>query len=324
MTYTDDLAALQNSITGVADKLDVLTETITNFYVLDENTQNQKAAERLSRKEQEIINLADKLTTSLRILSTEFFPLNHPNNGAAPPPPPPPPPGNQQLRPNSVNIKFPTFNGEDPDGWIFNADQYFSVHNNSDALKIIVACAHLKGEANIWYRWKRTRVVVTTWLEFCNLIRARFNTEKFVDARLAISTMEQKGAVHQHISEFEKLLNFVEFPEDYLISCFIRSLKPHIGSVVKLLAPQTLDEAYTKAIRQEEAYAATKFVPRPPYRPPPFRGPSTPQLAQQQQPTFAQGYRRLSPEEQREKRAKVFASSVISHTDQIIYVLILS
>ncbi|XP_026442596.1 uncharacterized protein LOC113342187 [Papaver somniferum] len=301
MTYTDDLTALQNSITGVADKLDVLTETITNFYVLDENTQNQKAAERLSRKKQERIDFADKLTTSLRTLFTEFFPPNHPNNGAAPPPPPL---GNQHLRPNSFNIKFPTFNGEDPDGWIFNGDQYFSVYNNSDALKIIVACAHIKGEANIWYLWKRTRVVVTTWLEFCNLIRARFNPEKFVDARLVISTMEQKGTVHQHISEFEKLLNFVEFPEDYLISCFIRSLKPHNGSVVKLLAPQTLDEAYTKAIHQEEAYAATKFVPRPSYRPPPFRGPTTPQLAQQQQPTFPQGYRRLSPKEQREKRTK--------------------
>ncbi|XP_026429283.1 uncharacterized protein LOC113325298 [Papaver somniferum] len=165
MTYTDDLAALQISITGVTDKLDVLIETITNFYVLDENTQNQKAAERLSRKEQERIDLADKLTTSLRTLFTEFFPPNHPNNGAAPPPPP---------------------------------------------------------------------------------------------------------------------------PEDYLISCFIRSLKPHIRSVVKLLAPQTLDEAYTKAIHHEEAYAATKFVPRPPYRPPPFIGPSTPQLAQRQQPTFPQ------------------------------------
>ncbi|XP_026383521.1 uncharacterized protein LOC113279020 [Papaver somniferum] len=308
MTYKEDLSALQESITSVAKKLDTLTDTITNFCVLDEDAQNKKAAEKLLQKEQEGTALADRLTTSLRTLFTEFFPPNHQNNGAAPLPPPPPPPpvnhGVQQLRPNSVNIKFPTFNGEDPDDWIFNVDKYFSVYNNSDALKIIVACAHLKGEDNIWYRWKRTRVVVTTWVEFYNLIRARFNPDKFVDARLAISTMDQKGTVHQHISEFEKLLNFVEFPEDYLISCFIRLLKPHIGSVVKLLAPQTLDKAYTKEIYQEAAYAATKFVPKQPYRPPIFRSPIPPQLAQQHQQTFPPGYRRLSPEEQREKRAK--------------------
>ncbi|XP_026452020.1 uncharacterized protein LOC113352415 [Papaver somniferum] len=161
----------------------------------------------------------------------------------------------------------------------------------------------LKGEANIWYRWKRTRVIVTTWIEFCNLIRARFNPEKFVDARLAISTIEQKGTVHQHISEFEKLLNFVEFPEDYLISCFVRSLKPHIGYVVKLFAPHTLDEAYTKEIHQEEAYAAIRIVLKQPYRPPPFRQPIALPQAQRQH-ILPSGYRRLSPEEQRERRTK--------------------
>ncbi|XP_026420280.1 uncharacterized protein LOC113316283 [Papaver somniferum] len=304
MTYKEDLSALQESITGVAEKLDTLTETITNFYVLDEDAQNKKAVEKLLQKEQEGTALADRLTTSLRTLFTEFFPPNHQNNGVAPPPPPPVNHGVQQMPPNSINIKFPTFNVEDPDGWIFNVDQYFSVYNNSDTLKMIVACAHLKGEANIWYRWKRTRVVVTTWVEFCNLIRARLNPEKFVDARLAINTMEQKGTVHQHISEFEKLLNFVEFPHDYLISCFIHSLKPHIGSVVKLLALQTLDEAYTKEIYQEVSYAATKFVPKQPYRPPILRSPIPPQPGKQHQQNFPPGYRRLSPKEQREKRSK--------------------
>ncbi|XP_026384611.1 uncharacterized protein LOC113280171 [Papaver somniferum] len=208
------------------------------------------------------------MTTSLRIVFREFLPQFQQRPGAAPPPPPPPPPPvndgepQQQQRPRPVNnIKFPNFSGEDPDGWIFNADQYFSVYNNSDAIKIIVACARLK----------------------------------------AISTIDQKGSVRQHIPEFEKLLNFVDFPEDYLISCFIRSLKPHIGSVVKLLAPQTLDDAYTKAIHQEEAYAATKFLPIQPYRPPPVKNATT-TTPNQFKKHIPPGVRRLTQEEQRVRR----------------------
>ncbi|XP_026407900.1 uncharacterized protein LOC113303120 [Papaver somniferum] len=222
-------------------------------------------ADKLLLREQERTALATQLDTSMETsfhnVFREFLPLLQQHPGVDPPPPPPPNHGQpQQLRPN---INFPTFAGEDPDGWIFNADQYFSVYNTSDALKIVVASAHLKGGANQWFRWRRTKTAVNSWEQFCTLVRERFAPEKFVDARLAINTINQQGTIREHIPEYEHLLNFVDFPEDYLISCFIRSLKPRIGTTVKLLAPQKLLEAFTKAFHQEESYAAvTKTVTR--------------------------------------------------------------
>ncbi|XP_026399151.1 uncharacterized protein LOC113295004 [Papaver somniferum] len=222
-----------------------------------------------------------QLTASLHAVFAEYLPQVNTNNGngnGPHPPPPPLPPTPPAARANAINLKFPTFDGEDHDGWIFNADQYFSVHQAEDALKITIAASSLKGDSNVWYRWKQTKryqtkVTIVTWLEFCAHVRARFSPEKFVDARLAINTINQVSTVREHIPAFEKLLNFVDFPDDYLISCFVRSLKPHIGSVVKLLAPQTLNEAFTKAIHQEEAYATVHKLPaRQPYRPHPLRG----------------------------------------------------
>ncbi|XP_026438898.1 uncharacterized protein LOC113337438 [Papaver somniferum] len=319
MSYTDNLKNVHEAIAGIAENLNDLSETITNLHVHNEEVQTKKKAEKLLVRAQERTALVTELSTtlnntmenSLHTVLREFLPQRQQPVGVAQPPPPPPPPPPpihpnhgqpQQLHPN---IKFPNFSGEDLDGWIFNADQYISVYNTSDALKIIVAAAHLKGEANQWFIWRRTKTEVNTWEQFCTLVRERFAPQKFVDARLAISTINQKGTVREHISEFEHLLNFVDFPEDYLISCFIRSLKPHIGTTVKLLTPQTLLETFTKALHKEEAYAAvTKAVTRQPYRPPPFRPAATVHPTPYIKSSIPPGARRLSLEEQKQRRAQ--------------------
>ncbi|XP_026417102.1 uncharacterized protein LOC113312573 [Papaver somniferum] len=246
----------------------------------------------------------NNIGTTLRAVFREVYPQQgRRNNGAAPPPPPPPPPptgdNETNIRANSINLKFPTFDGDDPGGWIFSVDQYFNLHTVADNLKLAIASAHLKGDANSWYRWKRTMVNVTTWTEFCDLVRARFSPTKFVDARMAISTIKQKGTVREHIPEFERLLNFVtDLPEDHLVNCFIHSLKPEISSMVKLLEPQTLIDAFTKALNQEEV-----LTTRQPYRPPMFRSSTAPSNTQIKRNPLPAGAKRLTWEKQKEKRA---------------------
>ncbi|XP_026452487.1 uncharacterized protein LOC113352960 [Papaver somniferum] len=291
--YTENMKLVSDGIADMSKNLDNLITALARQQLEDKEKSRTKAvAKRQQREEERVARtqettennkvLADTITTSITTalttlsttLSTSISTAlsshlngNGNNPGETPPPPPPPPP----ARASVINLKFPYFDREDPDGWIFNTNKYFSVHTTDDALKITIAAASLKGDANVWYRWKQAKVMIVTWAEFSSHVRARFAPTKFVDARLAISTINQNGSVREHIPEFERLLNFVDFPEDYLISCFIRSLKPHIGCMVKLLAPQSLAEAFTKAIHQEEAYAATRFIPRQPYRPPHIR-----------------------------------------------------
>ena len=41
-------------------------------------------------------------------------------------------------------LEFPRFNGTDPIGWIYRAEQYFSLHNNFDVQKVPLASFHLE------------------------------------------------------------------------------------------------------------------------------------------------------------------------------------
>ncbi|XP_026378016.1 uncharacterized protein LOC113272389 [Papaver somniferum] len=307
--YTENMKLTSDDIVDMSKNLDNLITALAKQQLEDEEKSKTKAvAKRQQREEERVARtqettennkvLADTITTSITTALTNLYTTlstsistalsshlngNGNNRGETPPPPP--------ARASVINLKFPYFDGEDPDGWIFNADKYFSVHTAGDALKITIAAASLKGDHNVWYRWKQTKVTIVTWAEFCSHVRARFVPDKFVDARLAISTINQNGSVREHIPEIERLLNFVDFPEDYLISCFIRSLKPHIGCMVKLLAPQSVSEAFTKAIHQEEAYAATRFIPRQPYRPPHIRTDANVQLTPYNKSTLPPGAR---------------------------------
>ncbi|XP_026459507.1 uncharacterized protein LOC113360186 [Papaver somniferum] len=226
--YTENLKIVYDGITNMSKNIDNLITALAKQQLQEDERSKTKVVEKRQQREEE------------RVV----------RGGNGPPPPPPPP----AARANTIDLKFPTFDGEDPDGWIFNADQYFSV-------------------------------TIVTWLEFCVHVRARFAPEKFVDARLAISTINQV--------------------DDYLINFFIRSLKPHIGSVVKLLAPKTLNEAFTKEIHQEEAYATVNKLPtRQLYRPPPLRDEASTSTTPIKKLTLPTGYNKLSREEMKEKREK--------------------
>lgn len=160
--YTEEVTALHDQITEVTTKLDDislrfqesmdnLTDTITNLHLADSTKERQRredrACELAAANAQLTASITTSLETSLRAVFTELLPQLR--AGRQPPGPAPqvniPPPHRDAPRPV---IKFPVFSGEDPDGWIFNADQYFSVYTAEDDLKIIVASAHLKGEAN--------------------------------------------------------------------------------------------------------------------------------------------------------------------------------
>ncbi|XP_026420082.1 uncharacterized protein LOC113316065 [Papaver somniferum] len=203
----------------------------------------------LQANKQDIDSLGDTIARSMTQILLPRFPLNttppgfttpHGNNGAL---------GStgginftdniSPLRAAPINLKFPTFDGKDPARWIFQADQYFNLHNVAEAYKISIATAHFKGEANAWYRWVQGKVTDATWLHFCSLICDRFADKKFVNPRMALSTIFQIGSVRDHIAEFEQILNFVtDLPEEYIIDLFIRSLKTEIRSILKSTGAQ--------------------------------------------------------------------------------------
>lgn len=82
----------------------------------------------------------------------------------------------------SLKLNFSKFDGEDPNGWIYWAKQYFEYQNIVGEQKVQLAVFHLEGGALEWYRWLiKTRGQVT-WAEFCQALLKRFGPIEFDDA----------------------------------------------------------------------------------------------------------------------------------------------
>ena len=96
------------------------------------------------------------LNTKLQDLDEKFLGLNHQNS-----------PMDNRRQPKSSadngfsvfshyrrpNMDFPRFNGDDPTGWIYRAEQYFNLHNIFDVNKVPLASFHLEHESLQWFCW---------------------------------------------------------------------------------------------------------------------------------------------------------------------------
>ena len=72
------------------------------------------------------------------------------------------------------NLDFPCFNGDDPTGWIYRAEQYFNLHNTFDVHQVPLASFHLEQEALQWYCWYIKAHEEPKWPAFCQLFLHRF------------------------------------------------------------------------------------------------------------------------------------------------------
>ena len=63
-------------------------------------------------------------------------------------------------------MDFPRFNGDDPTGWIYREEQYFSLHNTFDVNKFPLASFHLEHEALQLFRWYIKAHAEPNWTDF--------------------------------------------------------------------------------------------------------------------------------------------------------------
>lgn len=71
--------------------------------------------------------------------------------------------------------------------------------------------------------------------------------------------LRQISTVQEYVDLFNELLTRVDLPEHYVVSCFVRGLKPEIISV-KMLGPRTLAKAISLAKIQEQTFIVPKQV----------------------------------------------------------------
>ena len=227
-------------------------------------------------------------------------------------------PNTDQTRPSQLKLHFPKFNGDDPTGWIYKAEQYFEFQNIVVDQRVQLASFHLEGIALQWHRWRTKFRGPLTWEELTKAILHRFGPTDYEDPAEALTRLRQTTAVAAYQEAFERLSHRVDgLPETFLIGCFIAGLRDDIRLDVKIKQPRTLADAIGVARLVEERNALQKRT-TPPGRILPVasvpRGPPTPAvgilgLPPTQRPGSISNppttpFRRITSQEARERREK--------------------
>ncbi|XP_070032843.1 uncharacterized protein [Nicotiana tomentosiformis] len=195
------------------------------------------------------------------------------------------------------NLLFPLFNGKNLKTWLYRAEQYFTVDNTPNNLKVDLVAMNLDDVALVWhqsYLKCRDSVIPPNWEEYLAALVEIFSEE------------------------------FAYPIQD--ISCFLGGLKEELVNPVKMHEPQTLSKTYRLARLAEETLAANfrahKHYPsdgsplpvrKPTYEPPAHKPShliptSMPKLALPAPITtnIPRTRRTISPAEMQARRAKGF------------------
>ena len=159
---------------------------------------------------------------------------------------------------NNANWRFkrldmPSFNGENPDGWILRAERFFKFYRLSEEDKLEAAVVALEGDALFWYQWEHKRHPMTTWGEMKGLILRKFRSTSTGTLQEQWLSNRQLGGVDEYRRRFIELLAPLEgVPEEIAMGQFINGLKEEVRAEIRLLGPITLDHAMDLAAKVEE------------------------------------------------------------------------
>ncbi|KAK8470062.1 hypothetical protein PHAVU_004G050550 [Phaseolus vulgaris] len=131
-----------------------------------------------------------------------------------------------------LKLHFPRFSGDDPTGWIFQAEQYFEFQNVADTDRVNLASFYLDGIALQWHRW------------FTTALLSRFGPTDYDDPSESLHRLKHITTVAAYIEAFERLSHRIDnLPESFLLGCFVGGLKEEIRLEVKLKKPRTMTDA---------------------------------------------------------------------------------
>ncbi|KAK9715846.1 hypothetical protein RND81_06G193500 [Saponaria officinalis] len=206
--------------------------------------------------EQEVLRLKTQMEAMIQNVATLSLQVNDRAGGNR---------GNNLVR--SPTIKFPIFNGEDVDSWMFKCEQFFSVTEIAANMKVTYASMHLESKALAWHQaFVKGRAVGEPLQseEYSRAIKARFG-DTSEDPMSELLSLKQTESVQAYHDAFNILLSKFDLQSTYALSCFLSGLDEKISVMVRMLKPQTIQEAFGLAKLQE---AALNLHPKPTFKQP--------------------------------------------------------
>lgn len=155
---------------------------------------------------------------------------------------------NQELENNEENGKMgrmdlPRFNGEDPDGWLMEAEKHFTLYTLSEEEKKEVAAVFLDGEALLWYQWEHQRSSIKDWQGLKSLLLRKFKPIDVGNLYERRMFVEQGGAMADYRWKvMGRVTHFQRKPKANLNWAFLRKLNDNIKIEERVLGPTNREQ----------------------------------------------------------------------------------
>ncbi|KAF4378519.1 hypothetical protein F8388_022340 [Cannabis sativa] len=166
----------------------------------------------------------------------------------------------QRLR----KLKMPTFEGENPDGWIMQAERFFACCHYSEEEKVEAAFISFSGDALLWYQFENKKRAILSWEEMKRLVLRHFRDTRAGSLYDQFVAVRQEGTVIEFNRQFIRLLAPLEnVSPEIQLSTFINGLRPTIRGKLRVQRPRNIDEAMEIAQDiEEELNATTHYRPK--------------------------------------------------------------
>ncbi|KAL0413690.1 UNVERIFIED_CONTAM: putative mitochondrial protein [Sesamum radiatum] len=156
---------------------------------------------------------------------------------------------------------------------------------------------------------------LSSWDAFVRSLELRFGPSSYDNHEAALFKLHQRGSAADLQVEFERLCNrVIGLPPESILNCFISALRPDIQRELAILRPSSISQAIGLAKLVEAKLADTRRV-YPPFRP--SVAPASRLSCLLATPTLFP-IRRFSPLELHDRRARAYASIVMTSSPRAI------
>lgn len=142
-----------------------------------------------------------------------------------------------EFHQSAKKVELPSFEGEDPAGWISRAEVYFRVQNTAPEVKVSLAQLCMDGPTIHFFNSLIGEDEDLTWESLKIGLLERYGGHGDGDVYEQLTELKQEGSVEDYITEFEYLIAQIpRLPEKQFQGYFLHGLQPEIRGRVRTLA----------------------------------------------------------------------------------------
>ncbi|KAA8541193.1 hypothetical protein F0562_025200 [Nyssa sinensis] len=108
-----------------------------------------------------------------------------------------------------LKLSFPRFDGNDPTGWVYKAEQYFDFKDIAPAQQVQLASFHVEGIALQWHRWLNKLRGPLTWGEFIKAMLLCFGPTEYEDPSESLTRLQDDIRIDIKIKQPHTLANAI-------------------------------------------------------------------------------------------------------------------